>query len=215
MRTLRGEPRHHDPHALPGLRLRMVLRARRQARRCHRRGQHRAHASLRGRRPTSSTASPIATETLVGQAAGARDRDAVPQPRHPHRLVWALAAGVLCSAAHLLRRTRLHRRLTVNADIRARPGIYLPWAALACSSAPSPSNIDGIYTGLMATAAMRNMMLVSLGGFISRPGGCSSPLRQSRPVGGAHRLLRGARRSPSPAACRRSSRAAFADYSVW
>jgi multidrug resistance protein, MATE family len=107
-----------------------------------------------------------ATETLVGQAAGARD---LGRYERATRIawVWALATGGLCCLAVLIAGPAVIDLLTVNAGIRAEAREFLPWVAACVLTGTVAFQYDGIYTGLMATAAMRNMMVLSLGAYLA------------------------------------------------
>ena len=84
--------------------------------------------------------------------------------------------------------------MTVSEEVRATARAYLPWAAMSPVLGVICFQFDGIFTGAMATKDMRNMMIVSLAIFMLAWWLLEAPLRQSRPVGGAQHLLRGARR---------------------
>ena len=103
----------------------------------------------------------FASEALVGQAVGARNRqrfnDAV-------RLtsLWAGAVGLLMSLIIWFGGPWFIEIMTVNPEVRETARHYLFWAALAPLVGTVCFQFDGIFTGATATAEMRNMMIVSL-----------------------------------------------------
>jgi multidrug resistance protein, MATE family len=103
----------------------------------------------------------FASEALVGQAVGARNRqrfnDAV-------RLtsVWAGVVGLLLSLVIWLGGPWFIDLMTVNQEVRDTARHYLFWAALSPLVGTVCFQFDGIFTGATATAEMRNMMIVSL-----------------------------------------------------
>ena len=102
-----------------------------------------------------------ASEAMVGQAAGARDRLRF---RTAIRLtsIWALVVGVLCSLATWFAGPYLIDLMTVNAEVRDLARLYLPWVAISPVLGVVCFQFDGIFTGAMATRDMRNMMILSL-----------------------------------------------------
>jgi MATE family multidrug resistance protein len=102
-----------------------------------------------------------ASEALVGQAVGARNRqrfrDAV-----WFTSVWAMAVGVVCSLVIWFLGPQLIDLMTINAEVRETARLYLPWVALSPVLGVICFQFDGIFTGAMATKDMRNMMIVSL-----------------------------------------------------
>ena len=106
-----------------------------------------------------------ASEALVGQSVGARNRERF---RAAIRLtsIWAMVLGVLCSLAIWFGGPWIIDVMTVNAEVREAARSYLPWAAAAPVLGVICFQFDGIFTGAMATKDMRNMMIVSLGVFM-------------------------------------------------
>jgi len=103
----------------------------------------------------------FATEALVGQSIGARDR------RRFNRAVqltsiWAVVVGLLTFAVIWIGGPSFIDFMTVNRDVRETARHYLHWAALAPLIGVACFQYDGIYTGATQTADMRNMMLVSM-----------------------------------------------------
>jgi MATE family multidrug resistance protein len=106
-----------------------------------------------------------ASEALVGQAVGAKNRERF---RAAIRLtsIWAMVLGVLCSAAIWFGGPWIIDMMSVNVEVRATAREYLPWAAIAPVLGVICFQFDGIFTGAMATRDMRNMMIVSLAIFM-------------------------------------------------
>ncbi len=106
-----------------------------------------------------------ASEALVGQSVGARNRQRF---RDAIRLtsLWAMVLGVLCSLAIWFLGPHIIDLMTVSEEVRATAREYLPWAAVSPMLGVICFQFDGIFTGAMATKDMRNMMIVSLGVFM-------------------------------------------------
>lgn len=106
-----------------------------------------------------------ASEALVGQSIGARDRGRF---RSAVWLtsVWAMVVGVVCSLIIWFCGPWLVGILTVNPEVQETARLYLGWAALTPVLGVICFQFDGIFTGAMATKDMRNMMIVSLGVFM-------------------------------------------------
>jgi MATE family multidrug resistance protein len=103
----------------------------------------------------------FATEALVGQSIGARDRQRF------HKAVqltsiWAVVVGLLTFAVIWIGGPFFIDGMTVNTEVRETARHYLHWAALAPLIGVACFQYDGIYTGATQTADMRNMMLVSM-----------------------------------------------------
>lgn len=106
-----------------------------------------------------------ASEALVGQSVGARNRERF---RAAIRLtsIWAMVLGVVCSLTVWFAGPAIIDLMTVSEDVRATARAYLPWAAIAPVLGVICFQFDGIFTGAMATKDMRNMMIVSLAIFM-------------------------------------------------
>lgn len=102
-----------------------------------------------------------AAEALVGQAIGARERERF---RRAVRLtsLWAGVLGVLCALIILLFGNPLSALMTVDPVVRESASHFFGWAALATVLGTACFQLDGIFTGAMATREMRNMMVLSL-----------------------------------------------------
>lgn len=107
-----------------------------------------------------------ASETLVGQAVGARDHGRF---RLAVRLtsIWAGVLGVICGLAIWFGGPFLIDAMTVNPEVRETARHYLIWAALSPVLGTVCFQFDGIYTGATQTADMRNMMILSLAIFMA------------------------------------------------
>jgi MATE family multidrug resistance protein len=106
-----------------------------------------------------------ASEALVGQSVGARNRQRF---RDAIRLtsIWAMVLGVICSAAIWFAGPWIIGMMTVSAEVREAARHFLPWAAVSPVLGVICFQFDGIFTGAMATRDMRNMMILSLGIFM-------------------------------------------------
>jgi MATE family multidrug resistance protein len=103
----------------------------------------------------------FASEALVGQAVGARDK---PRFWLAIRLtsLWALIVSALCSMAIWLAGPWFIDLMTINPEVRDTARVFLIWAAVAPFLGAICFQFDGIFVGAMATRDMRNMMIVSL-----------------------------------------------------
>jgi MATE family multidrug resistance protein len=107
-----------------------------------------------------------ASETLVGQAIGARDRQ-----RFSAAIwltsIWAGVVGALCTAVILIFGPQLIDLMTVTPEVRSYARDFLVLAALTPLIGTVCFQFDGIFTGATQTADMRNMMIVSLAVFLA------------------------------------------------
>lgn len=103
----------------------------------------------------------FASEALVGQSVGARDRARF---RTAIRItsIWALVVGAAAAAIIWLAGPWFIDLMSVSPEVRATARAYLVWAALTPLLGAVSFQFDGIFTGAMATRDMRNMMIVSL-----------------------------------------------------
>lgn len=106
-----------------------------------------------------------ASEALVGQSVGARNRERF---RAAVRLtsIWAMALGVLCSLVIWVFGPAIIDMMTLSPEVRDMARTYLPWVAVSPVLGVICFQFDGIFTGAMATKDMRNMMIVSLAIFL-------------------------------------------------
>jgi multidrug resistance protein, MATE family len=102
-----------------------------------------------------------ASEALVGQSVGARNRERFNRAVRLTTL-WALVVGAICSAIIWFAGPWFIDLMTVNPEVRETARHYLFWAALTPLLGTICFQFDGIFTGAMATREMRNMMVLSL-----------------------------------------------------
>ena len=130
-----------------------------------------------------------ATETLVGQAIGARDR-----PRLDRTVTLAtIAAGITGFAVALViwfSGPPIIAFMTTSTAVRAVASDYLIWAAMLPVAAVWCFVLDGAFIGATRTSDLRNMMVVSFVSISSGARGAGPVARKSRPVGGARHLFR-------------------------
>jgi MATE family multidrug resistance protein len=103
----------------------------------------------------------FATEALVGQSIGARDRQRFNRALQLTS-IWAVVVGLLTFAVIWIGGPFFIDGMTINTEVRETARHYLLWAALAPLIGVACFQYDGIYTGATQTADMRNMMLVSM-----------------------------------------------------
>lgn len=103
----------------------------------------------------------FATEALVGQSIGARDRQRF---MTVVRLtwIWAFVVGFVTFAIIWVGGPFFIDAMTINPEVRETARHYLLWSALAPLIGVACFQYDGIFTGATQTADMRNMMLVSM-----------------------------------------------------
>lgn len=103
----------------------------------------------------------FSTETLVGQAIGARKHQRF---RRAIRLsgFWAIVLSALLTAGFFLFGGLYIDLLTINAEVREAARVFLVWAALVPIVGVACYQLDGIFIGATRTADMRNMMMLSL-----------------------------------------------------
>lgn len=108
----------------------------------------------------------FATETLVGQAIGARDRPRL--DRAVQISFWA--AGITGLATGLviwIAGPSIIAFMTPNPDVRVLAATFLPWAAALPFVAVWCFQFDGVFIGATRTVDMRNMMLVSFAVYLA------------------------------------------------
>lgn len=106
-----------------------------------------------------------ASEALIGQSIGAKNRDRFAEAVRI-TTVWAITAGVLCMAAIWFAGPWLIDLMTISPEVRDTARHYLFWAALTPLLSAVCFQLDGIFTGALATREMRNMMIISLGVYL-------------------------------------------------
>ena len=102
----------------------------------------------------------MAAETLVGQAKGSDDPPAFRRAAIMTSL-WAGGLAVLVSLLFYLLREPIIGLLTTLPDVRETAMHYAIWAALAPAAGFMAFQLDGIFIGATASAAMRNAMLLT------------------------------------------------------
>jgi MATE family multidrug resistance protein len=103
----------------------------------------------------------LATETLVGQAVGARDRQRF-NTAIQLTWVWLTLTGAAAAALIWFGGPFFIDLMAANEDVRATARMYLFWVALTPLAGIACFQYDGIFTGVTQTADMRNMMLLSM-----------------------------------------------------
>jgi len=106
-----------------------------------------------------------ASEALVGQSVGARNRQRF-RAAVWLTSIWALVVGGICALVIWFAGPAIIDGMTINPAVRETARAYLPWAAVSPLLGVVAFQFDGIFTGAMATKDMRNMMIVSLGIFM-------------------------------------------------
>jgi MATE family multidrug resistance protein len=106
-----------------------------------------------------------ASEALVGQSVGARNRQRF-RAAVWLTSVWAMVLGIVCSLIIWIFGPSLVDLMTLSPEVRETARTYLPWVAVSPVLGVICFRFDGIFTGAMATKDMRNMMIVSLGVFM-------------------------------------------------
>ncbi len=107
-----------------------------------------------------------ATETLVGQAIGARDRPRLDRSVH----LAAIAAGITGVVAGIViwaSSETVIAFISTNAEVRSLTSSYVVWAALLPFIGVWCFLLDGVFIGATRTADMRDMMLLSFGVYLA------------------------------------------------
>jgi MATE family multidrug resistance protein len=107
----------------------------------------------------------IAAETLVGQAAGARDPRALRRAAAATSL-WSGALALALSALLLAFHGPLIDLFTSSPEVRATAREFAFWAALAPAAGFAAFQLDGIFVGATAAREMRDAMLASTALFV-------------------------------------------------
>ncbi|MFZ3033998.1 MAG: MATE family efflux transporter [Parvibaculum sp.] len=106
-----------------------------------------------------------ATEALVGQSIGARNREALDRTV----ALTGLWAGVTALGMTLILFATgpfIITLLTTSPEVRAAANVYLPWAAMAPVLAVWCFLLDGIFIGATRSVEMRNAMFIALAIFL-------------------------------------------------
>lgn len=107
-----------------------------------------------------------AAEQLCGMAVGARDRRAFGRAVRLSTF-WAVLCAATASLLFYVGGDHAIDMLTTSADVRAEARIYLPYAALVPLFGVMAYEFDGVYIGATWSAAMRNLMVLALVGFLA------------------------------------------------
>ena len=105
-----------------------------------------------------------AAETLVGSAFGARNRTALREAVRVSTL-WAALTALALTMVYALGGEHIVSLFTGLAEVRSEAGDYLIWATLLPLASVWSYQLDAIFVGATATAAMRNGMALSLAAF--------------------------------------------------
>lgn len=102
----------------------------------------------------------FAAEALVGQALGARSRQAL---RRSAVITsqWGLGICIVLAIAFALFGPQVVDIMTTSTDVRAEARVYLPYMVAAPILGCAAWMLDGIFIGATRTTDMRNMMLLS------------------------------------------------------
>ena len=101
-----------------------------------------------------------AAESLAGEAFGAKNRQAFRQAVRSTTLLAGIMACVIAMLYAILGESIIHS-MTVNPEVIETAIQYLPWLIAAPVISVWSYQFDGIFTGAMATTAMRNTVLFS------------------------------------------------------
>ena len=101
-----------------------------------------------------------ATETLVGQAVGARDRPRLDTTVYLSSIA-AGVTGVVIALVIWFAGPSIIAFMTTNPTVRVLSASYLGWAALLPLVAVACFLLDGVFIGATRTVDMRNMMVIS------------------------------------------------------
>jgi len=102
----------------------------------------------------------FAAETLVGQAAGAKDRHRLRRAVYITSL-WGMAVGAFVALVFALGGWPFIQLMTTSEEVRLAAWAFLPWMILAPFLGGPSWMLDGIFIGATRGRDMRNMMIVS------------------------------------------------------
>ena len=106
-----------------------------------------------------------ATEALVGQSIGARNREALDRTVKVTSL-WAGLTALAMTAFLFAVGPFIITLLTTSPEVRVAATLYLPWAAIAPVLAVWCFLLDGIFIGATRSVEMRNAMFAALAIFL-------------------------------------------------
>lgn len=107
-----------------------------------------------------------ASEQLAGRAVGARDRTAFADTVK-RTVMWGFVLSAIMAALVFAFGGALADIMTTAPDVRQTVRLYLPWAALTALTGVLAFQMDGVFIGATWSAEMRNMMLISLAGYLA------------------------------------------------
>ncbi len=107
----------------------------------------------------------IAAETLVGQAAGARDRLRLRRAAVATSL-WSFGLAACLSAALFAASGPVIDLFTTAPEVRALARDYALWAALTPLAGVAAFQLDGVFVGATAAREMRDAMLIAAAGYV-------------------------------------------------
>lgn len=107
----------------------------------------------------------FAAEALVGQALGARNRDALRRSAVLASL-WGAFSVIGMALAFWLFGGMIVDLMAKSVPVQEVARVYLPWMVLAPLLGLAPWMLDGIFIGATRTKDMRNMMAVSFGVYV-------------------------------------------------
>ncbi|MEO0344243.1 MAG: MATE family efflux transporter [Pseudomonadota bacterium] len=102
----------------------------------------------------------FAAESLVGQAAGARDRLRLSRAVYLTSL-WGMAVAAFVAFVFLIGGWPFIQLMTTSEDVRAMAWVFLPWMIAAPFIGGPSWMLDGIFIGATRGKDMRNMMILS------------------------------------------------------
>lgn len=108
----------------------------------------------------------FSAESLAGRTIGARDRHAFDRAVFLSSY-WAVWISVIAGLFTYFAGQFLIDLMSVNTEVRNTARTYLIWAALTPLTGIACFQLDGIFTGALRTADMRNMMIVSFAAYIA------------------------------------------------
>ncbi|MBB5516095.1 MATE family multidrug resistance protein [Rubricella aquisinus] len=106
----------------------------------------------------------FATEALVGQALGARNRAALRRAAILGSL-WGGVVVISLALSYALAGTLIVERMTTAIEVQEAAKSYLIWCVMAPILGLPAFMLDGIFIGATRTRDMRNMMIISAAGY--------------------------------------------------
>lgn len=103
----------------------------------------------------------FSAEALVGQAMGARSRQALRRSVYLSSY-WGVGTVIVLAGAFWLFGNLIIDLMTTAMDVRMEAYAYLPWMMLAPLLGVAAWILDGVFIGATRTRDMRNMMMISV-----------------------------------------------------